>query len=67
MNLQEYLKFCKVFAIPLSGKQCLSIFKHVADASNNDGNGIRRNKSLPKPEASQPNFTLDYFGFKKAL
>ena len=67
LNLPEFLKFCKVFALPLTGKKCLAIFKNVADPTISTENANRRYKSLPKSEGIKPHFTLDYNGFKLAL
>ena len=68
LNLQEFLKLCKVFAVPLSSKKCLAVFKQVADPANVAREDGRRARSLPKPRGdSQPLFTLDFTGFKTAL
>ena len=58
LDLPEFIKFCKVFAVPLSSKKCLAVFKQVLEPVRDEG----RSKSLPGKSA-----TLDFIGFKTAL
>lgn len=50
--MQEFLKFCKVFAVPLNSKKCLAIFRQAADRGSAEG---------PKQ------MHLDFEGFKTVL